>query len=108
MINRHNIIVIIAAAIISAAIWIFTLNRHPAKQQGLVAKVFKGPDGWGYDILVKDTLFIHQEHIPVIAAKKGFAEKQQAEEAASLVLQKIQQNKIPSLTKLDIEHICSR
>jgi Domain of unknown function (DUF4907) len=109
MINRHNSIVIIVAAVISAGIWIVTLSHHHTKQQEPVsAKVFQGPDGWGYDILVKDTIFIHQEHIPVIAAKKGFEKKQQAEEAAALVLEKIQQNKIPTLTKPDIEHICSR
>jgi Domain of unknown function (DUF4907) len=108
MINRHSIIVIGVASVISAGIWIATLNRqHSKKQEPVSAKIFKGPNGWGYDISVNDTVFIHQEYIPAIAAKKGFPEKQQAEKAANLVLQKMQLHKLPTLTKSDIDLICA-
>ncbi|MDP4263486.1 MAG: DUF4907 domain-containing protein [Bacteroidota bacterium] len=108
MINRHSIIVISVAAVISAGIWVIAWNRqHSKEQERVLAKVFQGPMGWGYDIWVNDTLFIHQECVPAIEMKKGFAEKQQAEKAAGLVLQKMQQHKLPTLTKFDVEHICS-
>jgi hypothetical protein len=108
MTRRHNVIVIGIAFIISAAILVITFSRqHPTKQQPVSAKIFQGPNGWGYDIWVRDTLFIHQEFIPAIAAKKGFSEKIQADKAASLVLQKMKQDKLPTLTKLDIDHICA-
>jgi hypothetical protein len=93
MIKRHSIIVILIAFTISAGIWIKALNKNNAKKgKHLSAKVFEGLNGWGYDILVDDSSFIHQEYIPVIATKKGFTKKEEAEKAASLVLQKLQQN----------------
>lgn len=108
MTSRHNRVVILVSLAISGIIWLGALNRHhPAKTETLSARIFRGSAGWGYDILLNDTLFIHQECIPVIATKKGFPEKEQAQKAADLVLQKIKQNKLPTLSKVDIEHICS-
>jgi hypothetical protein len=108
MTRRHNVIVIGIAFIISVVILVISFSRqHSTKPQPVSAKIFQGPNGWGYDIWVHDTLFIHQEFIPAIAAKKGFSEKIQAEKAAGLVLQKMQQDKLPTLTKFDIDRICS-
>ncbi|HLG40223.1 MAG TPA: DUF4907 domain-containing protein, partial [Chitinophagaceae bacterium] len=91
MTKQHNIIVIGTAVIISAGIWIIALNRQDGKKKkALSAKVFKGLNGWGYDILLNDTLFIHQAFIPVIETNKGFLQKQQAEKAAAKILQKLQ------------------
>lgn len=108
MTKRYNIIVILIAVFISAAIWITALNRQDDKKKKMLsAKVFEGLNGWGYDILVNDTVFIHQESVPVTETNKGFSQKQQAEKAAGIILQKLQQGKLPTLTKFDIDQICS-
>ena len=108
MTKRHNIIVLIIAFIVSVGIWIKALNKNNSKKKNqLSAKIFEGLNGWGYDILVDDSSFIHQEYIPVIAVKKGFAKKKEAEMAASIVLQKLQQNKLPTLTTFDLQQIFS-
>lgn len=107
MTKRHNIIVILFALFVSAGIWITALyrNNNTKKKILVSSKIFKGVNGWGYDILVNDSLFIHQEYIPVIATNKGFEKKEEAAMAASLVLQKLQHNKLPTLTKFDLQQI---
>lgn len=109
MTKRHNIIVLLVSFIISATLLISSILRktHSVKNQP-VAKVFEGPAGWGYDILVNDTIFIHQEYIPGLAGKKGFDEKQQAEKTSEIVLQKVKSGAgQPTLTTFEIEKILS-
>src|SRR5216117_1512294 len=108
MIKRHTIIIMLIALVVSAGIWIMVMNRdHTKKKNRLSAKVFEDRYGWGYDILVNNSLFIHQEYIPVIALNKGFSNKTDAKKAASIVLQKLQQNKLPTLTTFDLQQIFS-
>lgn len=107
MIKRHNIVLISVAASISAGIWITSFNKAPKKKISFSARVYEGSAGWGYDILADDSLFIHQEYIPVIAGKKGFDKKDEAKQAAKLVLQKLQQNQLPTLTTFDLKQIFS-
>ena len=106
MINRHNIFVLSAAFLISAAIWAITLRGEKVKKQKFVsARIFKGAGGWGYDILLNDSVFIHQEFIPAIAGKKSFPEKQQAEKMARLIINKINNGRLPSVTIFEREQI---
>jgi len=106
--KRHNIAIILLALAVSAGIWIIALNNNNSKKKNhLSARVFKGVKGWGYDIMLDDSIFIHQEYIPVIAANKGFTKQEDATKVASLVLQKLQQNKLPTLTTFDLQQIIS-
>ena len=58
--------------------------------------------GWGYEILVDHKVFIHQEYIPVIAGKKAFLTKEDAMKTAGLVVGKIVNGKLPTITKDDL------
>lgn len=109
MTKRHNIIVLLVCFIISAALLANSLltKKSLVKNQP-VAKVFEGPAGWGYDILVNDTILIHQEYIPGLGGKKGFANKQQAEKISEVVVQKVKSGKgQPTITTFELEKIIS-
>ena len=101
--NKHNIIIITASVIISAAIWIVTMKSY--SPQRIESRVFKVVNGWGYDILVNDSILIHQESVPVIQNQQPFTNKYQAEKTAALVLQKIKNGQHPTLTKFDLDKI---
>ena len=104
MTKFNNLIVIGAALIISAAIWIVMLNKD-TKRKKITATIFQGLNGWGYDILVNDKLFIHQESIPAQLGKTGFTEKKQAEKTARLIINKMERGELPTVTTFELEQI---
>ena len=105
---KSNGFIIAAAVIISAVIFIFgrpqskTNNKHQFSYT-----TFNQASGWGYEVLVDGRIFIHQDYVPVLAAKQGFSKKKYAEEAAGLVIKKLQHNQLPTLTTNDLRQICS-
>lgn len=108
MTKKHNILVILGAVILSAGIWIYAFsNTATQKRKSITSKVFVGLSGWGYDILVNDTLFIHQESIPVLAGKRGFPKKEQAEQAAQLIINKMKRGQLPTITTFEMEQLFS-
>jgi len=102
--RRYNIIIIALAVAISFAILISPCNkyRHASSYESFVYPVNKG---WGYDILVKDSVFIHQESIPALEGNKPFITKAQAREAASKVISKLKKGESPSFSRSEIERI---
>lgn len=99
---KHNSIVLSVAIVVSIAILCMYGKR---RQPEFNYSVFHAQKGWGYDILENDRLVIHQENIPVISLLKGFDSKEQAQKTALLVIEKLQHNKLPTLTKFDIEQV---
>lgn len=95
------------ALAISAGIWIIALKKQNSKSKNhITSKLFEGFNGWGYDILVNDTLFIHQEAIPVLSGSKGFAKKELAKHAAQLIINKMKRNQHPTVTTFELQQIC--
>ena len=108
MTKPGNIIVLSAAFIISAAIWMTAFYARPLKREKAIrARIFYGVNGWGYDILVNDRTFIHQESVPVQAGIKGFPEKVLAEQAAELIINKMKRGEQPSLTTFELNQLFS-
>lgn len=61
-----------------------------------VYRIIPGADNtYGYDILVKNRLLIHQPHIPGRPGNKGFVNKSEAEKVAGLVIKKMQMGIMP-------------
>lgn len=107
MTKRYNLIVILLSLAISTGIWVITLNRlNTKKKNHFTAKVFEGFNGWGYDILVNDSLFIRQESVPVLSGLKGFAKKELAEQVAELIINKMKRNRHPAVTTFELQQIC--
>lgn len=102
-IKRHNIFVVGAAVLIAASFWIIPLLHK--QQSSFSYKLFKTTYGWGYDILVNDTLQIHQEWMPVIDERKSFPQQEQAQKAAMLVLEKLTAGENPAISRAELNQI---
>ena len=75
---------------------------NPYKDAELSVSVFKidsiehnGSRGWGYDILIKGEIHIHQPNIPAIMGNNGFSSEEKARAAGEFVIQKIKNNILP-------------
>lgn len=81
------------------------LVQSTKKKKPISYTTFKTQTGWGYNVLVKNTVVIHQENIPALAANKGFTTQGQANKAAEIVSEKLSSGKIPSLTATEVQSI---
>jgi hypothetical protein len=91
---KHSTIVLVISITIAAAIPFYYLGDTKKVDY----KTFHTTIGWGYDILIDERLFIHQECVPVLATKKGFATEESARAAATIVVHKLKNNEQPTLT----------
>lgn len=102
--RKYNIIVIALSVAIAFAIIISPCNKY-RQSSSYKSLVYPVNEGWGYDILVKDSVFIHQESIPALEGNKPFINREQAEEAARQVVLKLKKGESPSFSRPEIERI---
>lgn len=105
---RHTLL--IAGLLVIIAVIGFSVKRDTKAPDNMLkvetsAFVVKG--GWGYNILVDNKIFIHQEFIPSISGYQPFHSKGDAEKTAELQTQKLVHKKVPSVSihELDSLHI---
>ena len=67
--------------------------------------LFRNGDGWGYDILRKEKVYIHQPFMPAVEGEKPFPDKVSARKTARLVTRKMKNQKMPSVTPEEIRKI---
>ncbi len=68
-------------------------------------QTFRSSQGWGYDILLNDKVYIHQPNIPAVEGQVPFNSKKSAEQTARLMVKKLKEHKVPSVTKEELEKI---
>jgi hypothetical protein len=73
-----------------------------AKKEPFKTESFKTTSGWGYTIAFKKKIIIKQSIIPVINDTKSFSTESDAIKVANLVVQKLNQNISPTVTKNDL------
>ncbi len=62
--------------------------------------------GFGYNILVDGTIFIHQASIPAIPGNNTFSSKEEAEKVANLMIHKLRNNIMPpSISKHELDSL---
>jgi hypothetical protein len=66
---------------------------------------FKTENGWGYNILVNDKIYIHQEYIPAINGKQSFQSRLEAQETGILVIKKIKKGQMPVIKTKDLDSL---
>ncbi len=66
-------------------------------------ETFKVNNGWGYTILKRDKVIIKQDIIPGIPVKKSFATKKDAKIVGGLVIEKLKNKKIPSVSYKELQ-----
>jgi hypothetical protein len=72
------------------------------KEQDLKIQSIKTANGWGYIIKTNDKIIIKQSIIPVISDFKSFKTEKEAIAVGQLVLQKLNSNNSPTITKNDL------
>ncbi len=90
--------------IIASSIILYT-NSDKKQSYRFHSRVFSTASGWGYEILVNDSLFIHQDFIPSLAVQNGFEKKDQAEKTARLIINKLKAGHRPTVSTLEIQNI---
>ena len=98
IINRAQGRILLIALSLAAGITLFKLAQWQQADNALTCHCFKGPQGWGYDILVNKKIIIHQTIIPGMPGFKGFATEQQAQEVAQIVIEKIKSHREPFIS----------
>ena len=86
----------------------FSCNNSNKKIKGLhKLEIFpiQISGGWGYNILLDDKIYIHQEFIPSIEGIKAFASKEDALKTANVVVQKLVKGEVPAITKKDLDSL---
>lgn len=68
----------------------------------LTVKPFSYNDGWGYDILADNKIYIHQDQVPAIFGKHIFLTKEDAQKAGNIVVQKMITTGLPSIDSMDL------
>lgn len=81
---------------------LYSCNSQPKKiesnhkdQMLLTYKVIQIEENWGYEILIDNKLYIHQEKIPSIPGNLPFQTVEDAEKTAKLVALKIKKGILP-------------
>lgn len=66
-------------------------------------QTFKTGLGWGYDLYVNDTVYIHQEYMPAVPGRKGFETEADARKIGTLAMNKMAYSRFPviSISELD-------
>lgn len=105
-IKRHNIFVVGVSLLIAASFWIIPLRGN--RDISLTYKIFHSNGGWGYDILVNDSVKIHQDFMPAHAEKKAFPGQDQAVAAAKLVIKKLKAGKSPAISPDELQTIIAQ
>lgn len=87
------------------SISLFCYKKLVAKKNtGITYKLTKQQQGWGYQILVNDTLVINQTNIPGVPGTAGFINEDEATCIAKKVVYKLQVSKqFPVITPQDLD-----
>ena len=93
--------IIILAVLIIASIFIVKLSNVSANEYDL--ETFKVESGWGYNILKKNKVIIKQDIIPGIPVKKPFTTEKDAEIVGELMIEKLKNKKIPSISYKELQ-----
>ena len=104
--TKKRILSIALVAVAVALLIIVWPGKKTAEGTATVTySLYEAEKGWGYDILVDGSVFVHQPFIPVIAGEQGFPDSLSAGKAARLMIGKLGNGELPSLTKEEIDRI---
>ena len=71
-------------------------------------ELYKSGDGWVYDILKKDNIYIHQPFMPAVEGEVPFPDRKSAKKTGRLVIKKIRNRESPALIKEEIQSIVNK
>jgi len=91
----------------SALILVIILATIIATTRGHFYEVdlFRNEQGWGYDILRDNNIYIHQPFMPAIEGQVPFKDRKSARKTGKLVIKKIHNHESPALTREELESL---
>jgi hypothetical protein len=76
----------------------------PQPEKDVQLTSFKTTNGWGFDITINGSLYIHQEHIPAVNGMVYFKTEDDAIKVAEMMAEKIYNNIMPpSITPEELQ-----
>jgi len=106
MTKRYWIISLVAVIMLvtASAIIISKKNKTAGSNDMLpvALRTLKMGDGWGYEVLVDNKVYIHQDCIPAISSFKRFSTESEAMLIGNKVVDKIKHGHKPVITLQDI------
>lgn len=101
-IRKTYSLIAIAALLISFAV-IFFMYRQRSQKVFIYAEPTQTVYGWGYNIIADDKVHIKQEYMPAVPGKRGFKSAADAMLVGNLVVKKITENKMPSVSLHELD-----
>ncbi len=80
----------------------FSSKNDSTTNAGYNLQTIKIENGWGYEILLGEKVFISQQNVPAIAGNHLFSTENDAKKVGELVLLKLQHKNSPTITKDDL------
>ena len=93
----------IAALLVSFAVIFFIKYQERNQKVFIYAEPIQTDYGWGYNIIAADKVHIKQEYMPAVPGKRGFKSAADAMLVGNLVVRKITENKMPSITLHELD-----
>ncbi len=101
MIKKNWVYILFVLSVI-----IFSISQYRKyKTRSVYVKARQINSGWGYDIYVKDSVYISQDIIPSINGRKTFVTKTDAEKVGELMVLKMKKNQIPNVTEHELDSL---
>jgi hypothetical protein len=97
-IRKTYSLIAIAALLVSFAVIFFSNYRERNQKVFIYAEPTQTVYGWGYNIIAADKVHIKQEYMPAVPGKRGFKSAADAMLVGNLVIKKITENKMPTIT----------
>jgi hypothetical protein len=97
MINKR-----LSASLLFLSAAVFLTVFSACSDSGYRLDLIRSDGGWGYDILVNKKLYIHQPFMPAVEGQQPFSDKRSARKTGKLVIRKLKNHKIPSVTKKEL------
>lgn len=102
MIKKYWVYILFVLSVI-----VFTITQYQKHQKNAIVVKTKqfGKSGWGYEIYVKDSVYISQDVIPSISGRKAFASENEAKKVGELMVAKMKKNLRPVITDFELDSL---
>jgi hypothetical protein len=100
--NTYSLIAI-AALLLSFAVIFFSQHKSQSEKVFIYAEPVQTVYGWGYNIVAGNKVHIKQEYMPAVPGKLGFKSAADAMQVGNLVVKKITENRMPTITLHELD-----
>jgi Domain of unknown function (DUF4907) len=102
--NKYSLVGVTALLFGIAVIFFSCKDNHEGKIF-LHAVAIKTANGWGYNIMTDEKIYIMQEYMPGVPGKQGFKSADDALMVGNLVVKRISSNQMPMITQRDLDSL---